>query len=83
MSQDRITELEKRLAAAEARIAAMEAAWPMPTTRDLWKTVPASQWPYQAQRGCICPPGAEFGCNSAGCPRRGIGPAPVTCGGGT
>ena len=82
MPEDRITELEKRLAAAEARIAALE------TLRNAKPPTYTPVQPYGRHGpyvlgGCICPPGAEFGCNSAGCPRRGLGPSPVTCGGET
>ncbi|MEY3773972.1 MAG: hypothetical protein RLZZ129_752 [Verrucomicrobiota bacterium] len=78
---DRITELEKRLAAAEARIADLE-TFRSGTSRQLPVPIPGA-WPPVPTHGCICPPGAEFGCNSAGCPRRGLGPVPVTWGGGT
>lgn len=78
---DRITELEKRLATAEARIADLESFRRVTMPHLPAPTIP--DWPPAPLRGCICPPGAEFGCNSAGCPRRGLGPVPITCGGGT
>lgn len=81
---ERITELEGRLADAESRIARLEAghrptSWPVPFT-------PGQPWRLEnpvPPRGCVCPPGAEFGCRSTGCPRRSLGGIPVTCGGGS
>lgn len=84
---ERITELESRLADAEARIARLEAAASPQYAPGPYPRLPGAQ-PWRLEnpvppRGCVCPPGAEFGCRSTDCPRRSLGGVPVTCGGGS
>jgi len=72
---ERIADLERRLADAEARISLRE------RRGEWWVEENGRLVPLNQPRGCVCPPGAEIGCQSTGCPRRGIGGIPVTCGG--
>lgn len=69
--EERIAILEQRIADAEARIARLEA-----------EQYDAPAPPPSLFIGCVCPPGAEFGCQSSGCPRRGFSVWP-TCGAST
>lgn len=68
MDDNRISELQRRVAELEGRVDRLSAQ-PSPYL------VGVPQMP----RGCVCPPGAEGLCQSAGCPRRGFGAPLVTC----
>lgn len=67
-AQQEIADLKRRLHEIEKRL---PLAQPEPYI------VPINTQP----KGCVCPPGAEFGCQSSGCPRKGINYWPITCGG--
>ncbi len=58
MSDDRIAELEQRVAVLERFVGMVKTITPAPTM------------PVQPA-GCVCPVGAEQGCGNSFCPRRG------------
>lgn len=66
---NRIAELERRVTELERIVSGIPVVQPSPYLVGL----------PQMSRGCVCPPGTEALCPSAGCPRRGLGGARVTC----
>lgn len=65
MRKGKNTDYQAEIDALKRRIEALEA-------RPYVVNPPYTPPIHSAPMGCVCPIGAEFGCHSAGCPRRGI-----------
>lgn len=71
LAEGRGTPLDRRVTELEAEVAALKRLL-QPRSTPLPVLTPT------VSRGCVCPPGAEFGCASTGCPRRPFGPITTT-----